>query len=164
MQRYQRQKDISESDAKPKAQKCNILLKEKRSPPHLLTLPLAAKKDNNLKTQIAQVWLITRRLKLTSLTEDTGTLWKGQVGVPMFQGIGCLSICIETGYSQIETISVLSKICKDRLEICEQIYTTRFLGQKFYTLKVCKLRWFLLKKELRKCINISYFSRFFVRI
>ena len=35
---------------------------------------------------------------------------------------------------------------------------------KFYTLKVCKLRLFLLKKKQRKCINISYLSRLFVKI
>ena len=34
---------------------------------------------------------------------------------------------------------------KVRLEICQKIYTTRFSGQKFYTLKVRKLRLFLLK-------------------
>ena len=54
--------------------------------------------------------------------------------------------------------------CEFRLEICQKIYTTRFLGQKFYTLKVRKLRRFLLKKKQRKCIDISYFGRFFVRI
>ena len=54
MQRYQRQKDISESDAKPKAQKCNILLKEKRSPP-ANTAPCRKKKDNNLKTQMHKI-------------------------------------------------------------------------------------------------------------
>ena len=46
-----------------------------------------------------------------------------------------------------------------RLEICQKIYTTGFFGQKFYTLKVCKLRRFLLQNKKRKCINISYFSR-----
>ena len=51
-----------------------------------------------------------------------------------------------------------------RLDICQKIYTTEFLGQKFYTLKVCKLRLFLIKKEQQKCINVSYFSSFFVKI
>ena len=57
-----------------------------------------------------------------------------------------------------------SKNAPGRLEICQKIYTTGFSGQKFYTLKVRKLRLFLLKKKQRKCINISYFSSFFVRI
>ena len=35
----------------------------------------------------------------------------------------------------------------NRLEICQKIYTTEFLGQKFYTLKVRKFWLFLLKKE-----------------
>ena len=43
-----------------------------------------------------------------------------------------------------------------RLEICQKIYTSGFSGQKFYTLKG--------NKEQRKCVNISYFSRLFVRI
>ena len=43
-----------------------------------------------------------------------------------------------------------------RLEICQKIYTTGFLHTKMR-----KLRRFLLKKKQRKCINISYFSRFF---
>ena len=30
-----------------------------------------------------------------------------------------------------------------RLEICQKIYTTRFSGKKFYTIKVRKLRLFL---------------------
>ena len=37
-------------------------------------------------------------------------------------------------------------------------------GLKFYTLKLRKLRPFLLKKKQRKCINISYLSKLFVRI
>ena len=37
-----------------------------------------------------------------------------------------------------------------RLEICQKIYTTGFRGKKFYTLKVRKLWWFLLK---RNCVN-----------
>ena len=41
-----------------------------------------------------------------------------------------------------------------RLEICQKIYTTEFLGQKFYTLKVRKLQLVLLKKKQQKCINI----------
>ena len=52
----------------------------------------------------------------------------------------------------------------NRLEICQKIYTTKFLGQKFYTLKVRKLRLFLLKKKQQKCINISHFNSFFVKI
>ena len=34
-----------------------------------------------------------------------------------------------------------------RLEICQKIYTTEFPGQKFYTIKVRKLRLFLLKRN-----------------
>ena len=51
-----------------------------------------------------------------------------------------------------------------RLDICQKIYTTRFSGKKFYTLKVHKIWLFLLKKKQRKCINISYFSSFFVNL
>ena len=50
-----------------------------------------------------------------------------------------------------------------RLEICQKIYMTGFSGQKFYTLKVRKLRLFLLKEKQHKCINISYLSRLFVK-
>ena len=51
-----------------------------------------------------------------------------------------------------------------RLEICQKIYTNGFLDQKIYTLKVHKLRLFLLKKKQRECINISYLSRLFNKI
>ena len=44
------------------------------------------------------------------------------------------------------------------------LITTGFWGQKFYTLKVCKLWLFLLKEKQRKCIDISYLCSFFVRI
>ena len=37
----------------------------------------------------------------------------------------------------------LQLFLKGRLEICQKIYTTEFLGQKFYTLKMRKLRLFL---------------------
>ena len=47
------------------------------------------------------------------------------------------------------------------LKFVKKNYTSRFLGQKFHTLKVRKLRLFLLKKKQRKCVNISYFSSFF---
>ena len=53
---------------------------------------------------------------------------------------------------------------KARLEICQKIYTTWFSGQKFYTLKVRKLQLFFTQKKQRKCINISYLSRLFVKI
>ena len=49
-----------------------------------------------------------------------------------------------------------------RLEICQKYYTTRFSGQKFYTLKVRKLRLFLLKKKC-KCIDFSWISSFFCK-
>ena len=45
-----------------------------------------------------------------------------------------------------------------------KIYKTGFSGKKIYALKVQKPRLFLLKKKHRKCINISYSSRFFARI
>ena len=45
-------------------------------------------------------------------------------------------------------------------EICQIFYTTRFSGQKFYTLKVPKLRLFLPTRKQRKCINISHLSNF----
>ena len=51
-----------------------------------------------------------------------------------------------------------------RHEICQKIYTTGFFGRKMYTLKVRKLRLFLLKKKQRKCINISNLSNFLVGI
>ena len=74
MQRYQRQKDISESDAKPKAQKCNILLKEKKEIPSPPTNTASCrKKRQQLENKNAQDLLISRRLKLTCLTEDTDT-------------------------------------------------------------------------------------------
>ena len=44
-----------------------------------------------------------------------------------------------------------------RLEICQKIYTAEFLGQKFYTLKVRKLRLFLLKKETAKMHKCQLF-------
>ena len=44
-----------------------------------------------------------------------------------------------------------------RLEMCQKFYTTGFSGQKIYTLKVPKLRLFLLKKKQRKCINLAAF-------
>ena len=50
------------------------------------------------------------------------------------------------------------------LRFVKKKYTTGFLGQKFYTLKVRKLQLFLLIKKQCKCINISYLSRLFVKI
>ena len=38
--------------------------------------------------------------------------------------------------------------CQSRLDICQKIYTTQFLGKKIYTLKVQKFRLLLLKKEM----------------
>ena len=38
-----------------------------------------------------------------------------------------------------------------RHEICQKICTTRFSGQKFYTLKVHKLRPFSFRRRQRKC-------------
>ena len=51
-----------------------------------------------------------------------------------------------------------------RLEICQKNYTTGFSGPNFYTVKVHKLQLFLFKEKQRKCIYISYFSSFFVKI
>ena len=67
-------------------------------------------------------------------------------------------------YSHSYVKNQLSNIHRTRLEICQKIYMTGLFGQKIYTPKVRKLRLFLLNKKQRKCINISYFSRFFVRI
>ena len=47
-----------------------------------------------------------------------------------------------------------------RHEICQNFYTTRFSGQKFYTQKVRKLGLFLLTIKQQKCINISNLSHF----
>ena len=44
-----------------------------------------------------------------------------------------------------------------RIEICQKINTTGFSDQNFYTLKVRKLRLFLLKKKQRKCIDLIAF-------
>ena len=43
-------------------------------------------------------------------------------------------------------------------------FVKKFTRPEFSAKKVRKLRRFLLKKKQRKCINISYFSSFFVRI
>ena len=45
----------------------------------------------------------------------------------------------------LQNLCLIDCNCSTRLEICQKIYTTRFFGKKFYTLKVCKLRLFLLK-------------------
>ena len=37
-----------------------------------------------------------------------------------------------------------------RLDVCQKVYTTGFLGKKFYSLKVRELRLFLLKKKQHK--------------
>ena len=54
---------------------------------------------------------------------------------------------LETVLKIVQRFKMGDKILKriNRLEICQKIYTTRFSGQKFYTLKVRKLRLFLLK-------------------
>ena len=57
-----------------------------------------------------------------------------------------------------------NKVQVYRLDICQNIYTTGVWGKKFYTLKVRKFRLFLQKRKRRKCISISYFCSFFVRI
>ena len=47
-----------------------------------------------------------------------------------------------------------------RLEICQMFYTTRFLGQKFYTVKTRILRLFLLTIKQRRChyqLVLSFF-------
>ena len=48
--------------------------------------------------------------------------------------------------------------CLSRHEICQKFYTTRFWGQKFYTLKVRLLHPFLLTMNQPKCIFISSLS------
>ena len=132
MQRYQRQKDISESDAKPKAQKCNILLKEKRSPPHLLTLPLAAKKDKNLKTKIAQDWLITRRLKLTSLTEDTGTLMeRARLGSLCSRVLVVLIFALKQDIVKLKQSACCQRYAKTDLRFVNKFTRPDFWAKKF---------------------------------
>ena len=47
-----------------------------------------------------------------------------------------------------------------RLEICQMFYTTRFSGQKFYTVKTRILRLFLLTIKQRRChyqLVLSFF-------
>ena len=51
-----------------------------------------------------------------------------------------------------------------RLEICQMFYTTRFSGQKFYTVKIRILRLFLLTIKQRRCHYQSVLSFFFVEI
>ena len=46
------------------------------------------------------------------------------------------------------------------LRFVKKIYTTGFLGQKFYTLKVFKLGLFLLKKKQCKCIWVDFLLKF----
>ena len=46
---------------------------------------------------------------------------------------------------------------KVRLEICQKIYTTGFLVQKNYTLKLREVRLFLPKKKQCKLINLGVF-------
>ena len=70
----------------------------------------------------------------------------------------------EGPWVDVTNISNDESVALIRLEICQKIYMTGFFGQKSYTLKVRKLRRFLLKKKQRKCINVSYFSRFLVKI
>ena len=48
----------------------------------------------------------------------------------------------------------------DRHEICQKIYTTRFLGQHFYTLTVCKLRLFVLTMKQHKTAFITVIESF----
>ena len=45
---------------------------------------------------------------------------------------------------------------RDRLDICRQIYTTGFLGQKFCTLKTHKSRLFSHTVKQPKCIKLSF--------
>ena len=65
----------------------------------------------------------------------------------MWRKICAEEICVEKKWQ-------IWGLVEFRLEICQKIYMTEFLGQKFYTLKVRKLRLILLKRKQRKCINI----------
>ena len=65
---------------------------------------------------------------------------------------------------QYLVMMVITMVILVRLDICQKLYTTQFLGKQFYTLKVQNFGLFLLKKKQHKCINIKYFSSFFVRI
>ena len=57
----------------------------------------------------------------------------------------------------IKKIGVLRDTARvpTRLEICQKIYTTGFLGQKFYTLKMRKLRLSLPTMKQRKSLAAS---------
>ena len=57
----------------------------------------------------------------------------------------------------------IARVATD-LRFVKKITRPDFQAKKFYTLKVRKLRLFLLKEKQRKCIYISYFSSFFVKI
>ena len=85
--------------------------------------------------------------------------------------VSCLVQTIENDSEKGTIIILLWILCNRqkrqhmfRHEICQKFYTTGFLGQKLYTLKVRKLRLFLLTKKQRKFIIISNLSNFLVRV
>ena len=136
--------------------------KEIPSPPAITAS--CRKKRQQLENKNAQDLLISRRLKLTCLTEDTGTpMERARLGSPCSRVLVVLIFALKQDIAKLKQSACCQRYA-NRLEICQQIYTTRFSGQKIYTLKVRKLQLFLLKKKQRKCINISYLSRLFVKI
>ena len=61
-------------------------------------------------------------------------------------------------------IQSLQKKRASRLEICQKIYTTGFLGQQICTLKPHKLQTFFANDKTAYNFNISDFSPIFVEI
>ena len=64
----------------------------------------------------------------------------------------------------VKNITFIREPCHVTLEICQNFYTTIFLDQKFYTLKMLTSGLFLLTINQRKCINITNLVLFCVKI
>ena len=64
---------------------------------------------------------------------------------------------------QYLVMMVITMVILVRLDICQKLYTTQFLGKQFYTLKVQNFGLFLLKKKQHKCIDISNLSDFLLK-
>ena len=58
----------------------------------------------------------------------------------------------------------LLNLCRCRLEICQKFTRPDFFGKQFYTIKMRKLRLFLLKIKQRKFQYKSFWSFFCVEI
>ena len=74
----------------------------------------------------------------------------------MFQGIGCLNICIETGYSQIETISVLPKISLKEEEGAHCLQIGAYL--------TFLISWLIVKERLTGAVKSEEKNMFFLVI